>query len=52
MEIRVLGPIEAIGEQGPVRLVAPMQRRLLAALIVAAGDTITAAEKKAEGLAD
>jgi predicted ATPase/DNA-binding SARP family transcriptional activator len=39
MEIRVLGPIEAIGEQGPVRLVAPMQRRLLAALIVAAGDT-------------
>jgi predicted ATPase/DNA-binding SARP family transcriptional activator len=39
MEIRVLGPIEAIGEQGPVRLAAPMQRRLLAALVVCAGET-------------
>ncbi len=39
MEIRVLGPIEAIGEQGPVRLAAPMQRRLLAALVVCACET-------------
>ena len=39
MEIRVLGPIEATGEEGPVRLAAPMQLRLLAALIVGAGET-------------
>jgi predicted ATPase/DNA-binding SARP family transcriptional activator len=39
MEIRVLGPIEAIGKQGPLRLAAPMQRRLLAALVVGAGKT-------------
>lgn len=39
MEIRVLGPIEVIGQDGPVRLAAPMHRRLLAALVVAAGET-------------
>ena len=39
MEIRVLGSIEAIGEHGSVRLAAPMQRRLLAALVVRAGET-------------
>jgi predicted ATPase/DNA-binding SARP family transcriptional activator/tetratricopeptide (TPR) repeat protein len=39
MELRVLGPIEALGDAGPVRLVAPMQRRLLAALVIGAGET-------------
>ena len=39
MEIRVLGPIEVTGDDGPVRLAAPMQRRLLAALVVGAGET-------------
>jgi predicted ATPase/DNA-binding SARP family transcriptional activator len=39
MEIRVLGPIEAMDEVGLVRLAAPMQRRLLAALVVGAGET-------------
>jgi predicted ATPase/DNA-binding SARP family transcriptional activator len=39
MELRVLGPIEVIGEDGPVRLPAPMHRRLLAALVVAGGET-------------
>ncbi|HEU0304213.1 MAG TPA: BTAD domain-containing putative transcriptional regulator [Gaiellaceae bacterium] len=39
MEIRVLGPIEAVGEEGPVQLAAPMQRRLLAALVLGAGET-------------
>jgi predicted ATPase/DNA-binding SARP family transcriptional activator len=36
MEVRVLGPIEVTGEQGLVRLVAPMHRRLLAALVLSA----------------
>jgi predicted ATPase/DNA-binding SARP family transcriptional activator len=39
MEIRVLGPIEATAEQGPVQLAAPMLRRLLAALVVSGGET-------------
>jgi predicted ATPase/DNA-binding SARP family transcriptional activator len=38
MEIRVLGPIEVTGDDGPVRLAASMQRRLLAALVVSAGE--------------
>jgi predicted ATPase/DNA-binding SARP family transcriptional activator len=38
MEIRVLGPIEVAGDDGPVRLAASMQRRLLAALVVSAGE--------------
>jgi predicted ATPase/DNA-binding SARP family transcriptional activator len=39
MEIRVLGPIEVMGEKGLLRLAAPMQRRLLAALVIGAGET-------------
>lgn len=37
MEIRVLGPIEITGEDGPVRLTASMPRRLLAALAIGMG---------------
>jgi predicted ATPase/DNA-binding SARP family transcriptional activator len=39
MEIRALGPIEVMGEEGLLRLAAPMQRRLLAALVIGAGET-------------
>ena len=38
-EIRILGPLEIIGERGPVPLGAPKQRRLLAALVAEAGTT-------------
>ncbi len=38
-EIRVLGPLELIGERGPLPLGAPKERRLLAALIAEAGTT-------------
>ena len=38
MEIRVLGPVEVVGRDGPVHL-AGRQLRLLAALTVAAGRT-------------
>src|SRR5215213_9673537 len=36
-EVRVLGPVEVVGDDGPVALPAK-QRRLLAALIVAGGE--------------
>jgi predicted ATPase/DNA-binding SARP family transcriptional activator len=42
MEIRVLGPTEIVGEDGPVRLGARQQRRLLAALALAHGETRSA----------
>ena len=32
-EIRVLGPLEIVGDEGAVALSAPMHRRLLAALL-------------------
>ncbi len=38
IEIRLLGPLELVGEAGPVRL-APMPRRLLAAMATRAGET-------------
>ncbi len=38
MEIRVLGPLEIIGADGPVLLGAGKQRRLLAALAIHAGE--------------
>jgi predicted ATPase/DNA-binding SARP family transcriptional activator len=38
IEIRVLGPLELAGEAGPVAL-APMPRRLLAAMVTRAGET-------------
>ena len=38
MEIRVLGPLEIIGTDGPVSLGAGKQRRLLAALAIRAGE--------------
>ena len=37
MELRVLGPLEVAGENGPVDLRAPKHRRLLAALTLARG---------------
>src|SRR5262249_28668733 len=39
MEVRVLGPIEVVGDDGPIRLGASMQRRLLAALTSRLGET-------------
>ena len=42
MDIRVLGPLELAGTEGPLPLAAPMQRRLLAALVTRAGDTRSA----------
>ena len=42
MEIRVLGPVELVAEDGPVRLGAPKQRRLLSALVVHAGEACSA----------
>lgn len=47
MEIRVLGPIEVIGDDGPVRLAGAMQRRLLAALVSQPGQT-----RSCDGLID
>jgi predicted ATPase/DNA-binding SARP family transcriptional activator len=38
-EIRVLGPLALVGESGPIRLGAPKERRLLAALLAEAGMT-------------
>jgi hypothetical protein len=41
MEIRVLGPLELVGEDGRVAL-SPMPRRLLAALVSRSGETCSA----------
>ena len=38
IEIRVLGPLELVGDAGPIAL-APMPRRLLAAMVTRAGET-------------
>src|SRR6266545_3580506 len=42
MEVRVLGPVELVAEDGPVPLGAPKQRRLLSALVVHAGEARSA----------
>ena len=42
MELRVLGPLEVSGENGPVDLPAAMHRRLLAALTLARGQACSA----------
>jgi predicted ATPase/DNA-binding SARP family transcriptional activator len=42
VEVRVLGPVELVAEDGPVPLGAPKQRRLLSALIVHAGEARSA----------
>lgn len=47
MEIRVLGPIEVFGDDGPVRLAGAMQRRLLAALVLEPRQT-----RSSDGLID
>jgi predicted ATPase/DNA-binding SARP family transcriptional activator len=39
MELRVLGPVELVGADGPVSLAAPKHRRLLAALAIRPGET-------------
>lgn len=41
MQIRVLGPIEVIGDGGPINLGGPQQRRILAVLVVAPGQVLT-----------
>ena len=40
LEVRVLGPVEVVGETGPVRLPGQKHRRLLASLVVHAGSTV------------
>ena len=42
MELRILGPLEIAGENGPVDLPAAKHRRLLAALVLARGRACTA----------
>jgi predicted ATPase/DNA-binding SARP family transcriptional activator len=42
VEIRVLGPVEVVGSDGPVSLGASKLRRLLAALTIRAGYAVTA----------
>jgi predicted ATPase/DNA-binding SARP family transcriptional activator len=39
VELRVLGPLEIVGDDGPIALPAPKHRRLLVALILANGRT-------------
>ncbi len=41
MEIRVLGPIEVVGDAGPINLGGPQQRRILAVLVVDPGQVLT-----------
>jgi len=42
MEFRVLGPLEVVGEQGPISLGGPKQRVVLAHLILRAGTLVPA----------
>jgi predicted ATPase/DNA-binding SARP family transcriptional activator len=42
VEVRVLGAIEVVGDDGPVSLGASKQRRLLAALVIHRGETCSA----------
>ncbi len=42
MELRILGPLEVAGENGPVDLRAAKHRRLLAALTLAPGQACSA----------
>jgi predicted ATPase/DNA-binding SARP family transcriptional activator len=42
VEVRVLGPVEIVGEDGPVPLGALKQRRLFAALVIYAGEASSA----------
>ena len=41
MEVRILGPVEIVGEAGPVRLPGLKHRRLLASLVVHADRTVS-----------
>lgn len=40
LEVRVLGPVEVVGESGSVRLPGQKHRRLLTSLVVHAGRTV------------
>ena len=42
LEVRVLGPVEVVGDAGPVRLPGQKHRRLLASLVVHRGTTVAA----------
>jgi len=42
VEVRVLGALEVVGDDGPVSLGASKQRRLLAALVIHGGETCSA----------
>ena len=44
MELRVLGPLEVVGENGSIPLPAAKHRRLLAALVLGGGRTLSADE--------
>ena len=45
MEFAILGPLRAVGAQGPIELKAPKQRALLAALLLAEGDGVVTPER-------
>ena len=45
MDFAILGPLRAVGAQGPVDLKAPKQRALLATLLLAPGDGVVGPER-------
>jgi DNA-binding SARP family transcriptional activator len=49
IEFRVLGPVEAIGDDGPLQLGAPKQRALLAFLLLNA-NTVVSREQLVDAL--
>ncbi|WP_188317052.1 AfsR/SARP family transcriptional regulator [Solihabitans fulvus] len=51
MEFRILGPVEAIGPDGSVRLTRPKQRALLSALLLRANQVVPV-EQLAEAIWD
>jgi DNA-binding SARP family transcriptional activator len=49
LEYRILGPLEVLGEQGPVRLGGPKQRATLAILLLSA-NRVVSVERLADDL--
>ena len=50
MEFGILGPLRAVGADGPIELGAPKQRALLAMLLLAHRDAAVSAERLTDGL--
>jgi DNA-binding SARP family transcriptional activator len=49
LEFRILGPLEVVGERGPIRLGGPRQRAILALLLLRA-NTVVSVDQLADGL--